>query len=575
MASDKRASSRDAYVSDTLQNLVRQFSQELCFYRELIQNAIDAGSGRVDVEVEHLSDHGLAVARIIDYGEGMDRRIIDTQLTRLFASSKENDFTKIGKFGIGFVSVFAVNPDAVVVDTGKAGEHWRVLFKPDGTFERIALDEPVEGTRVEVYVRMSAGAFADFVRRSRETVCHWCRHAEAEVFFEGKLVNEPFDLEGLVKVRSEEKGTVVVVAASPAEEPFFGFYNQGITLLEGESAYFDGAAFKIKSRYLEHTLSRDNVKQDPQYEKAMGIVGKVVRDELTKALFTALERAAGPDELERVFEQGRRLMRRHWADRGRHVAFIPRQDSPPASLDDLADMARRTSQLLKSLGWNEGLTRGQKTSAAALFAVEKGAVLIADAEATPVARALAQEGTSMLAITSTGAIAAELERSQGFHVVSARRFAALLPVPADGLPPGLPHLATDALAMLAATGVDIVSCSFSRFGYPRSPIAGFPFMLQSKPRLFVIPHRRAALDEDALPPKWSERALRTLTGVGRKHLVLNADHPLVLRLERLHAIDPRTASYLLAKLVCLADGLHPEMNNRLLQRALEATNGKG
>lgn len=574
MARDPKAPSRDTYVSDTLQNLVRQFSQELCFYRELIQNAIDAGSGRVDVEVEHHPDKGVAVARVIDYGEGMDRRVIDTQLTRLFSSSKENDFTKIGKFGIGFVSVFAVTPDAVVVDTGKAGEHWRVLFKPDGTFERIALDEPVEGTRVEVYVRTIARDFPDFLRRSRETVRYWCRHAEAEIYFEGELVNEAFDLDDAMKVRREDKGTVVVAAASPEEEPFFGFYNQGITLLEGKKAYFEGVAFKIKSRYLEHTLSRDNVKKDPQYEKAMAIVEKVVCEDLAPVVFTALENATDAEGLEHVFEHGRRLLRHQWAERGRRVAFIPRHDGPPVSLDDLGDIARRTARVLKSLGGSEVLTQGSKRSTNALFAVEKGTVLVADAEPTPVAQALAQEGVAVLRITATGGVATELETSQGFHVVSARRFAALLTVPVDGLPPALPRLATDALALLAATGVDIVSCTFSRFGYPRSPIADLPFVLQTKPRALALPHRRAALDEDAPPPKWSERALRTLTGAGRNHLVLNVDHPLVLRLERLHAVDARTAGYLLAKLVCLADGLHPEMNVRLLQRALEATNGK-
>ncbi|NDD31457.1 MAG: ATP-binding protein, partial [Proteobacteria bacterium] len=137
------------------------------------------------MEVENRPAEGVAVARVIDYGEGMDRRIIDTQLTRLFSSSKEDDLTKIGKFGIGFVSVFSVKPVAVVVDTGKSGEHWRVLFKPDGTFERISLDEPVEGTRVEVYLPTRLGGFNDFLRRSEETVRYWCRHAEAEVFFEG------------------------------------------------------------------------------------------------------------------------------------------------------------------------------------------------------------------------------------------------------------------------------------------------------------------------------------------------------------------------------------------------------
>ena len=48
-------------------------------------------------EPRHLGIH------VDDFGEGMDEAIIDAQLTRMFSSTKENDLTKIGKFGIGFL----------------------------------------------------------------------------------------------------------------------------------------------------------------------------------------------------------------------------------------------------------------------------------------------------------------------------------------------------------------------------------------------------------------------------------------------------------------------------------------
>ncbi|PCC66914.1 hypothetical protein SAMN02745121_00356 [Nannocystis exedens] len=66
----------------------------------------------------------------------MDRRIIDTKLTRLFSSTKDDDRTKIGRSGVGFVSVFALQPCA--------GEHWRVGFRPDRTFPRVARRELVD-----------------------------------------------------------------------------------------------------------------------------------------------------------------------------------------------------------------------------------------------------------------------------------------------------------------------------------------------------------------------------------------------------------------------------------------------
>ncbi|MEM7354409.1 MAG: ATP-binding protein, partial [Acidobacteriota bacterium] len=98
-------------TADALERLIHQFSDPLSFFRELIQNAIDAGTPEIDVAFSY--QQGVMTISVDDYGEGMDRRIIDTKLTRLFSSGKEDDFTKIGRFGIGFVSVFAIHPDAV------------------------------------------------------------------------------------------------------------------------------------------------------------------------------------------------------------------------------------------------------------------------------------------------------------------------------------------------------------------------------------------------------------------------------------------------------------------------------
>ena len=130
-------------LGDALDALVDQFADPWSFLRELIQNAIDAGSLEIDVLLDHDPDQGMMTIEVVDNGEGMDREIIDARLTRLFSSAKDGDYTKIGRFGIGFVSVFAIEPELVCVDTARAGEHWRVLFKKDRSFERIldAVDE--------------------------------------------------------------------------------------------------------------------------------------------------------------------------------------------------------------------------------------------------------------------------------------------------------------------------------------------------------------------------------------------------------------------------------------------------
>src|SRR5688572_2286957 len=110
-------------AEQALTNLVNQFARPLDFVRELVQNAIDAGSPRIAVTVAWQAPaggerDGVLRLSVEDWGEGMDEAIIDLELTRLFASSKENDLTKIGKFGIGFTSIFALRPEAVLLRTG-------------------------------------------------------------------------------------------------------------------------------------------------------------------------------------------------------------------------------------------------------------------------------------------------------------------------------------------------------------------------------------------------------------------------------------------------------------------------
>ena len=79
--------------SGVVGDLVRQFADPYAFFRELVQNAIDAGSGEIAVRVDY--EHESAVIRVDDFGEGMTRDIIENKLTKLFASSKDNDFTQI------------------------------------------------------------------------------------------------------------------------------------------------------------------------------------------------------------------------------------------------------------------------------------------------------------------------------------------------------------------------------------------------------------------------------------------------------------------------------------------------
>ena len=281
---------------DALEHLISQFSQPLAFLRELVQNSLDAGSETIEVTVDYDAPSKCCRVQVLDTGEGMDREIIDTKLTTLFSSTKENDLTKIGKFGIGFVSIYAIQPQLVVVETGRGGESWRILFKPDRSFERRQLDYPVEGTSVTVFLKRSKKKLAELTKNCRNTISFWCKHSDVEIRFNGDPLNEDFDLPSHpYRYRHLVEGTEAVVAPSTSKIGFHGYYNRGLTLLEGKGSPLPHVSFKLRSRYLEHTLTRDNVLHDKHYQKAMREVRKAADQGLPEDLFSKLAREDNPE----------------------------------------------------------------------------------------------------------------------------------------------------------------------------------------------------------------------------------------------------------------------------------------
>ncbi len=331
-----RAGADEAFAS-----LVHQFTDPMAFLRELVQNSLDAGATRIEVNFEFRPDAdsaqvsegnrkkkkkrrskgeaavrvgmtrldpdtpGVAEVRVVDNGEGMDERIIDDYLLTLFRSTKEGDLTKIGKFGIGFVSTFAVEPAGVVVRTGRAGQWWRVVFGPDGGYEKYRLDVPVEGTSVRVVKPMDARTFAAWRSRGRDTVAYWCAYAEADIRVDAEKVAKPFALAAPLAVRHTAPGSEVWVGLAPAKplsegrlqlDPSVTFCNRGLTLLSTDHVpgypQLNGLSLLAKSRYLEHTLTRDNVLQDEQYHKLIAIVSAAVAEQLAPALIAHMRKLA-------------------------------------------------------------------------------------------------------------------------------------------------------------------------------------------------------------------------------------------------------------------------------------------
>jgi hypothetical protein len=288
-----------------VEELVHQFTDPFAFYRELIQNSIDAGSTRIEVTLSYRpsAKKGLALISVSDWGEGMNREVIENYLVTKFRSTKENDLTKIGKFGIGFVSIFACKPDVVTVDTGRDGEFWRVLFRADTTWELLKLTEPLEGTRVTLHKEMDPAEYDEFVFNSKASLSRWCRHSDVDVTFsagspdgkpprEPKPVREPLTVDAPFQVEHVEDGTHIIAGPSRVLPAVTGMYNRGLTLLETNEVFEPGVTFKIVSRYLEHTLTRDNVRRDRHFSRAMSLARDLVKDKLLEQLPAELRLAA-------------------------------------------------------------------------------------------------------------------------------------------------------------------------------------------------------------------------------------------------------------------------------------------
>ncbi len=273
-------------VAALLDRLVSQFAGPYDFLRELVQNSLDAGSDRAEVVLETHADVGgeadevVFELRVSDAGSGMDEAIVDGGLTRLFASTKADDRTMAGGYGVGFVSVFAWEPEAVLVQTGRGGEAWELVFYPDRRFDKTALQEPVEGTTVTLLRRGRASERPAIAEAVRDSLWRWCRFCKLELSFEDIASGEPPELiqdspapaDSPLTIEEVQADTTIHVAF--AVPPTAVLLRRGLILAEGSPAELLATALPGLGRTAEHvqvwidspqlrtTIARDKVLDD-------------------------------------------------------------------------------------------------------------------------------------------------------------------------------------------------------------------------------------------------------------------------------------------------------------------------
>lgn len=342
-------------VAALLDRLVAQFEGPYDFLRELVQNSLDAGSDRAEVALEvHEGDDAEEVVyelRVADAGSGMDEAVIDGGLTRLFASTKADDRTMAGGFGIGFVSVFAWQPEVVVVQTGKAGEAWELVFYADRRFEKRALGEPFEGTTVTLLRRGRAHERAQIAEAVRDSLWRWCRYCRLELSFEDvaggegpELIQDSPAPPGPLSIVDERGDASVQVAfAVPPEAVLL---RRGLVLAQGPSADLLADLKPPPARTLEHlqvwadspnlrtTMARDKVVEDPGRAAVLERVAAAVAGLRARLVEKTVEAAAEPGPWTRARHE-------HYAYLHAHLA-LEREHLKLAAARVLRDMSSGT-----------------------------------------------------------------------------------------------------------------------------------------------------------------------------------------------------------------------------------------
>ncbi len=597
-----------ALAASMVENLATQFKSALDFYRELVQNSIDAGSPRIDVWLEYEPGEGgdgAIVIHVDDFGDGMTEAIIDNELTQLFASSKDNDLTKIGKFGIGFVSVFALNPKAVMVTTGRAGEYWQVIFGEDRSFVKTRIDEAVEGTQVALFLSGDYQRYTTLSRDSLAALRKWCVHSETEITFEdrsahlrGELaeivtINEPFGVSGRFATTYEEPGTRIAVAFSA--EPEWGFYNRGLTLLQTgvyEEAFpaehrdeLGIVSLKLKSRFLEHTLTRETVLRDENYEKALERVLGVVRVDLRERVISTMEEIAALPSLELsdladyAFAAG--FVSRwptesyeKWADR----RILRQHGGPALSLRELAELAWERGRVCLSERFDDSvrLLRQGGEPVVYSFAPTANAVATVGADGAPLLAPLYRTLVNWMhhverkpaTFRGWGAIAREAADYASAIVDSigasdfssldsenwSRRRALSAFAAADGLLVRVEpaELNKEEAALLAGAGQVLNAVDAGYKSLTACGVGGH------SPPLFVL--ARKFEDSMLLPPEHS------LPG-RRPNVAVNVKHPHFEHALRLLRSHPTLAFYMLAKALLLKEDRLLDLSPALLAAA--------
>jgi len=526
--------------------LIAQFADPLAFFRELVQNSIDAGATSIAVAIGWTPDHessegedptGTIEIAVRDDGCGMGREVLEEQLTVLFRSGKEGQKDKIGKFGVGFVSVLALAPEVVVVRTSEGdGAQWTLELRSDQTFELFRAEGGgSSGTTVTLRVPRRRGEVDALVEGSERALVKWCRHAAIPIKLVatlpgGEIVREaridrPLGLDGYAAV-SLTRGPTKVVAALPKDgTPYLAFFNQGLLLHETTEEVLGRVMVSIQDPRLEHTLSRDNVRRDEHHRRALKHARVAIDEHLTRRVHDLLAELGRRERTEPPIES---LLSAAWN----------------ASLD--LDRRRIRVPLLEPLGRDATISLADLKRRDAWVASQRDALTAAMAEA---GHAILDVSVSRHPMAYQQAIAV---LTGGAFVHAHQAFTLAAPVETSGADLRLLERVGELVGELARRpkGPKLARLLGARAGALSLSAAGGDLPL--------------ALDEE-------EASVDPFRLLGRPTWLIGADHVVVEAARALAVTDVEAAAALLARALLIDLGrLGPEVEDEWLERASEA-----
>ncbi len=532
-------------VADVLRSAIYQYDDPMAFVRELVQNAVDAGAIEVDVDVDSAGTQNLLEIRVRDDGAGMTRRTIEQRLTRLFVSSGDDDPTRIGWFGIGFWSVFAISPLAVVIDTLGTDGAWRVVFESPDQYILRELPAERPGTCVRILLtRQGPHHLAELRVRVAEALATWCGFVGTDVRFAGKSINRPFEFDTTVSVLGHDAHTQILAGHPRSGDGHLSLYREGLTLLHDEPNY-EGVMVAISSSRIHHTLGRDRMLHDLAYEQIIALADHVVRHRLCEEVFSTLET---------------------------HVWHPPRD---PDDTDAVAEWEANRAYLYRAATWHirHGHDRLTGSDERAAFRSPAGlAIGISACRRTLARRGViyyAKERSHLTdALEDQGQLVIKLAPNSPEHTLlsAIEERAQLISVHDELCMPKeiqsrelrqqTRRLEMSIAQLIVDNGGELTTVHLGHFDYPSSALTGKVFLIQQ--HFGEISRKQEVLERS------DELFECTQT------LVINVDHPGVRALTHLAQTEPEFAAYQAVKLMLLSGHtrLQPERDATLAQLAV-------